>query len=203
MRLINFLLEQNEGPIELPDLPFAYDALEPNISKKTIEIHYEKHHQGYVNKLNDLIKGTNFESMNLEDIIKSSTGPIFNNAAQVWNHTFYWNCMIPESKSLNDCPTISKAIDNDLGGYSEFINQFTEAGASLFGSGWVWLVIEDDQLKIVQTSNAEQPNNPILVCDVWEHAYYIDRLNDRKNYIAQFIPLINWEFVEDNLLNLK
>jgi Fe-Mn family superoxide dismutase len=186
----------------LPPLPFALNALEPLISKSTLEFHYGKHHQAYVNNLNALVPGTPFENAELNEIVMKSEGGIFNNAAQVWNHTFYWNCLSPEGGTLHK-GDLSKAIDQSFGSFDEFKEQFTKAAASLFGAGWAWLSKDDDgKLHISQESNAGNPMrkgwHPILTCDVWEHAYYIDKQNRRPDYIADFWKLVNWDFVEAN-----
>lgn len=188
---------------ELPQLPYALDALEPHISKETLEYHYGKHHQTYVTNLNNLVKGTDLESKSLEEIIKSTDGGIFNNAAQVWNHTFYWNCLAPKAGGT---PTgkIADAINNAFGSFEEFKKQFNDAAAKNFGSGWTWLVKKaDGSLAIVSTSNAATPvsgeDKPLLTVDVWEHAYYIDYRNARVKYLEEFWALVNWSFVEANL----
>ena len=187
---------------ELPQLPYAIDALQPYISKETLEFHYGKHHAAYVNNLNKLIEGTAFDQASLEKIIKESTGGIFNNAAQVWNHTFYWNCLKPngggEPKGV-----LAEAIRKEFGSFEAFKEKFTQAAAGLFGSGWAWLVLDKDRrLMITQESNAGNPmtkeQTPLLTCDVWEHAYYIDKRNARPAYIEDFWKLINWDFVEKN-----
>lgn len=186
---------------ELPPLPYALDALQPHISKETLEYHYGKHHKAYVDNLNKLIVGTEFENMSLEEIIKKSSAGIFNNAAQHWNHSFYWNCLTPNSKE----PTgqLADAIKQKFGSFDEFKKQFTEAGLKLFGSGWTWLA-KDGQgnLEIINESNAglpmKQNKKAILTCDVWEHAYYIDYRNVRANYIDHFWKLVNWDFVAKN-----
>lgn len=189
---------------ELPKLPYANDALAPHISQKTIEFHYGKHHAGYVNNLNKLIAGTTFENKTLEEIVKTSEGGMFNNAAQVWNHTFYWDCMTPNPKKAQPSGKLNDAIVRDFGSFDAFKEKFINAAVTLFGSGWTWLVADKDgKLSIVQTSNAQTPltmagMRPLLVCDVWEHAYYIDRQNARANYVNEFWTLINWEFVEKN-----
>lgn len=189
--------------IDLPPLPYEHNALEPYISKETIEYHYDKHHRGYVNKLNALIKGTALEKKTLEEIIKQTTDQsIFNNAAQVFNHTFYWNSMTAKKQEPNK-KTIA-ALKKDFGSPEKFKEQFIQAATSLFGSGWVWLVQKKDgTLAIKQTSNAGCPikdgEKPILTCDVWEHAYYIDYRNLRKKYVESWWNLINWDFVEKNL----
>lgn len=185
---------------ELPPLPYAMDALEPFISKKTLEFHYGKHHQGYVNNLNKLIVGTEFENLGLEEIIKKSSGGIFNNAAQVWNHTFYWNCLKPGGKEMPS-GVLLEAINKEFGSFEAFKEKFANAAATLFGSGWAWLVkTPGGKLEIAQESNAGNPmtkgNTPLLTCDVWEHAYYLDKQNRRPDYIADFWKLIDWEAVE-------
>lgn len=188
---------------ELPQLPYAMDALEPYISKKTIEFHYGKHHQAYVNNLNNLVPGTEFENATLEDIIKKASGGIFNNGAQIWNHTFYWNCLkhngggVPNGKLL-------AAINQSFGSFEEFKQKFSTSAATLFGSGWAWLVKNNDgSLAIVQESNAGNPLKngltPLLTCDVWEHAYYLDQQNKRPDYIASFWNLVDWDAVSSRL----
>ena len=189
--------------IELPKLPYAMDALAPHISQKTLEFHYGKHHNGYVNNLNKLIAGTPFENKSLEEIVKTSQGGMFNNAAQVWNHTFYWNCMTPNPKKTAPEGKLMDAIVRDFGSFEAFKEKFVNACVTLFGSGWAWLVADKDgKLSIVQTSNAQCPltegMKPLLVCDVWEHAYYLDYQNLRANYINEFWSIINWDFVELN-----
>ena len=187
----------------LPQLPFAMDALEPHISKETLEYHYGKHHQAYVTNLNKLIADSDFATMSLEDVIKKSSGGIFNNAAQVWNHTFYWYCLSPNGGGE---PTgkLADAIVNAFGSFAAFHDQFTQAAITTFGSGWAWLV-QDQQghLKITSTSNAGTPMTEgltaLLTCDVWEHAYYIDYRNARPTYLNAFWSLVNWEFVASNL----
>ncbi|HBC6354206.1 TPA: superoxide dismutase [Fe] [Proteus mirabilis] len=188
---------------ELPKLPYALDALEPHISKETLEYHYGKHHQTYVTNLNNLVKGTDLENKSLEELIKTTEGGIFNNAAQVWNHTFYWNCLAPNA---GGAPTgkIAEAINKAFGSFEEFKKQFNDAAAKNFGSGWTWLVKKaDGSLTIVNTSNAATPvsgeDKPLLTVDVWEHAYYIDYRNARVKYLEEFWALVNWSFVEANL----
>jgi len=189
---------------ELPQLPYANDALEPHISKQTIEFHYGKHHAGYVNNLNKLIAGTPFAGKSLEEIVKTSNGGVFNNAAQVWNHNFYWNCMTPNG-SGKPKGKLMEAIIRDFGSFDEFKQKFIDKCATLFGSGWTWLVADKNgKLSIVQTSNAQNPlvmddAKALLVCDVWEHAYYLDQQNVRANYLNEFWAVINWEFVENNM----
>ncbi len=187
----------------LPKLPYAKNALAPHISQETIEFHYGKHHQAYVDNLNKLITGTEFEKASLEEIIKKASGGIFNNAAQVFNHTFYWNCLSPEG---GDKPSgnLAKAIDKEFGSFDGFKEKFTQAATTLFGSGWAWLVkTADGKLAIEPAGNAGNPirdgKKPLLTCDVWEHAYYIDYRNARAKYVEAFWNLVNWEFVAKNL----
>ena len=185
---------------ELPKLPYEPDALEPVISKKTIEFHYGKHHQAYVNNLNKLIQGTEFENASLEEIIRKAEGGIFNNGAQVWNHTFYWFSFKPGGGG-EPSGKLADAINRSFNSFTEFKEKFSGAAATLFGSGWVWLVKDKDgTLEIVKESNAGNPlrsgQTPILTCDVWEHAYYLDYQNKRPDYISAFWNLINWEEIE-------
>ncbi|MDD1621070.1 MAG: superoxide dismutase [Fe] [Methylococcaceae bacterium] len=187
---------------ELPALPYAKDALAPHISAETIEYHYGKHHQTYVTNLNNLVPGTEFEGLSLEEIVKKSSGGIFNNAAQVWNHTFYWNSLSPNG---GGAPTggLANAIDRTFGSFEKFKEEFTKTAVTTFGSGWAWLVKNPNgTLELVSTSNAGCPltagQTPILTCDVWEHAYYIDFRNLRPKYLEAFWALVNWEFVSAN-----
>lgn len=187
---------------ELPALPYAKDALQPHISAETIEYHYGKHHQAYVTNLNNLIKGTEFEAMSLEDIIMKSSAGVFNNAAQVWNHTFYWNCLSPNG---GGAPTgaLSDAINTKWGSFDAFKEAFSKAAVGTFGSGWAWLVKgKDGALDIVSTSNAATPmtngQTALMTCDVWEHAYYVDYRNARPKYVEGFWNLVNWNFVSKN-----
>ena len=187
---------------ELPALPYANDALAPHISAETIEYHYGKHHQTYVTNLNNLVPGTEFEGLSLEDIVKKSSGGIFNNAAQVWNHTFYWNCLSPNG---GGAPTggLANAIERTFGSFEQFQEEFTKCAVTTFGSGWAWLVKNaNGTLELVSTSNAACPltagQTPILTCDVWEHAYYIDYRNARPKYLEAFWALVNWEFASAN-----
>lgn len=186
---------------ELPKLPYGKNALEPVISGKTIEFHYGKHHQAYVNNLNNLIPGTEFENASLEEIIKKADGGIFNNGAQVWNHTFYFyqfnpvGCHDPKDK-------MKAAIEAKWGSVEAFKEEFSKAAATLFGSGWAWLVkTENGDLEIVQTSNAGNPlrdgKTPLLTCDVWEHAYYLDKQNARPKYIEDFWKIIDWKVISE------
>ena len=186
----------------LPPLPYAMDALQPHISKETLEFHYGKHHQAYVTNLNNLIKGTEFENLSLEEIVKKSSGGVFNNAAQVWNHTFYWNCMAPNA---GGAPTgaLADAINAKFGSFDNFKAEFTKSCVGNFGSGWTWLVKKaDGSVEIVNTSNAATPltgaDKPLLTCDVWEHAYYVDYRNARPKYVEMFWNLVNWNFVAKN-----
>ncbi len=186
----------------LPQLPYGLDALAPHISKETLEYHYAKHHQTYVTNLNNLIKGTEFENASLEEIIKKSSGGVFNNAAQVWNHSFYWNCLSPQGGG-EPTGALKQAIDKKFGSFEEFKKQFTATCVGTFGSGWGWLVkTPSGELELLSTSNAATPlttaNKALLTCDVWEHAYYIDYRNSRPNYMAAFWNLVNWEFVSKN-----
>lgn len=190
-------------PIELPSLPYSRDALAPHISEETINYHYGKHHQGYVNKLNTAIEGTDMEGETLEEIIALSEGGLFNNAAQVWNHTFYWNSLSP---SGGGAPTgeLADAIDSAFGSYDDFKEIFANKAGANFGSGWTWLVSNSaGELEIVNTGNAETPLTnpdltPLLTCDVWEHAYYIDYRNARPEYLKNFWEIVNWEFAAQN-----
>ncbi|MGB4336231.1 MAG: Fe-Mn family superoxide dismutase [Chromatiaceae bacterium] len=186
----------------LPALPYALDALAPTLSQETLEYHYGKHHQTYVTNLNNLIPGTEFEALSLEDIIMKSSGGVFNNAAQVWNHSFYWNCLSPTG---GGAPTgaLAAAIDAKFGSFEEFKKQFNQSGATNFGSGWTWLVKNaDGSLEIFNTSNAGTPmtsgKQALLTLDVWEHAYYIDYRNARPKYLETIWNIVNWDFVAAN-----
>jgi Fe-Mn family superoxide dismutase len=187
---------------KLPALPYAKDALAPHISVETIDYHYGKHHQTYVTNLNKLIVGTEFESASLEDIVKKASGGIFNNAAQVWNHTFYWNSLSPKGGGEPTGP-LADAIVKAFGSFAQFKEKFANAAITQFGSGWAWLVKNaDGSLAIEQTSNAATPlkdgKKPLLTCDVWEHAYYIDYRNARATYVETFFKLANWAFAAEN-----
>ncbi|MGL6070874.1 superoxide dismutase [Craterilacuibacter sp.] len=187
---------------KLPELPYALDALAPTISKETLEYHYGKHHQTYITNLNNLIKGGEFENSSLEEIIKGSTGGIFNNAAQVWNHTFYWFGLTPNGKGAPE-GALADAINAKWGSFDEFKKAFNAVAAGTFGSGWAWLVkTADGSLDLVSTSNAATPlttaNKALLTCDVWEHAYYIDYRNSRPNYLEGFWKLVDWDYVAKN-----
>ncbi len=188
---------------KLPELPYAMSALAPHISEETLEFHYGKHHQTYVTNLNNLIKGTEFEELILEDIITKASGGLFNNAAQVWNHTFYWNSLSPKGGGAPG-KKIGSAIDKAFGSFEDFKNKFSQTAITTFGSGWAWLVRNPDgSLEIVSTGNAGTPmtagQTALLTCDVWEHAYYIDYRNARPKYVEHFWELVNWDFVEKNL----
>jgi Fe-Mn family superoxide dismutase len=190
-------------PHELPTLPYAMDALEPYISKETLEYHYGKHHKAYLDKLNAAIKGGDSENASLVEIIQKSDGGLFNNAAQVWNHTFYWNCMSPKGGGEATGPS-AEAIQKSFGSFNDFREAFSNAAATNFGSGWTWLVKNDDgSLVIENTSNAGTPikegRSPILTIDIWEHAYYIDYRNARPKYIEAFWNIVNWDFVNQKL----
>ena len=193
----------------LPDLPYAKDALAPHISSETLDFHHGKHHNAYVNNLNGLVEGTDMASKSLEDIIQDMAGKadkagIFNNAAQIWNHTFYWQSMRPNG---GGAPTgkLAEMIDRDFGSFDAFKDAFAKAGATQFGSGWAWLVLADGKLDVRKTLNAETPLTeagvtPLLTMDVWEHAYYLDFQNRRPDYISTFLDhLVNWEFAAENL----
>ena len=186
---------------ELPPLPYAHDALQPHISKETLEFHYGKHHQAYVTNLNNLIKGTEYENMDLESIVKKApAGPIYNNAAQTWNHTFFWNCLAPNAGGQ---PTgaLADAINASFGSFDKFKEEFTKTAIGTFGSGWAWLVKKSDgSLGLASTIGAGNPmtagDKPLLTCDVWEHAYYLDYLNVRADYVKAFWNLVNWPDVQ-------
>lgn len=188
--------------IELPPLPYEKNKLEPHISAETLEYHYGKHHQAYVTNLNNLLPGSGLENKTLEEIIKQSSGPIFNNAAQVWNHSFYWHCLSPDGGGE---PTgeLASAINKTFGSFSAFQEQFTKTAIATFGSGWAWLArTATGELEIISTSNAATPmtdnKKALLTCDVWEHAYYIDYRNARPKYMEAFWKLLNWSFVSKN-----
>ena len=186
----------------LPALPYALDALAPHISRETLEFHHGKHHNTYVLNLNNLIKGTEFENASLEEIVKKSSGGVFNNAAQVWNHTFYWNSMSPQGGG-EPTGALAQAIEKKWGSFAAFKEAFTKSAIGNFGSSWTWLVKKSDgSLDIVNTSNAATPitgtDTPLLTCDLWEHAYYIDHRNRRPDYLAGWWSLVNWAFAARN-----
>jgi Fe-Mn family superoxide dismutase len=187
----------------LPALPYALNALEPHVSQKTLEFHYGKHHQAYVTNLNNLVPGTKFESASLEDIVMGAEGPIFNNGAQVWNHTFYFTSFSPKGGG-EPSGKIGDDIKKSFGSFGEFKEKFSKAAATLFGSGWAWLIRNaDGSMEVIQESNAGNPLKkglkPILTCDVWEHAYYLDYQNRRPDYIESFWKLVDWELVGKRL----
>ncbi len=187
---------------ELPSLPYPRNALEPHISEETLNYHYGKHHQTYVDKLNGLIDGTDMANKSLEEIVKSSSGPLFNNAAQTWNHTFYWHSLSPNGGGKPSGP-LADAINSSFGSFDEFVAKFNDMAVNNFGSSWTWLVKNSDgSLAIVNTSNAATPltteQTPLLTCDLWEHAYYIDYRNVRPDYLKAFWALANWEWAENN-----
>ena len=189
--------------IELPALPYDRAALEPHISAETLDFHYGKHHQAYVTNLNKQIEGTEFESMDLEAISRKAQGGMFNNAAQVWNHTFYWHCLSPKGGG-EPSGALAEAINKAFGSFAQFKEQFTQTAVGTFGSGWAWLVQRPDgSLALVSTPNAATPltgsDKPLLTCDVWEHAYYIDYRNARPKYVEAFWNLVNWDFVASNM----
>ena len=197
----------------LPDLPYDKSALEPHISAQTLEFHHGKHHNTYVTNLNKLIEGSDMANASLEDIIQQTAGKsdqkgIFNNSAQVWNHTFYWHSMKPHGGG-SPSGELADKIANDFGSYEQFVEEFKQAGATQFGSGWAWLVLaKDGSLKVTKTPNAENPmtdgHTPLLTMDVWEHAYYLDYQNRRPDYIATFLnELVNWDFAAENFANAK
>jgi Fe-Mn family superoxide dismutase len=190
-------------PIQLPPLRYARDALAPHISAETIDFHYGKHHQAYVTNLNKLIEGTEFENASLEDIVRRSSGAVFNNAAQVWNHTFYWDGLSPRGGG-EPVGRLQDEIKASFGSFDKFVDAFTKVALGTFGSGWAWLVQSNDGgLAVVSTSNAATPltssNRPLLTCDVWEHAYYIDYRNARASYVEAFWKLVDWQVVASRL----
>lgn len=187
----------------LPALPYAQDALEPHLSKETLEFHHGKHHASYVANLNKLVEGTKYQDASLETLIKESDGAIYNNAAQIWNHTFYWNCLSPQGGGVPQSQTLNK-INSAFGTFEKFQSIFDSAGKTLFGSGWVFLVQNaSGGVEITQEGNAGNPmkkgHRPLLTCDVWEHAYYIDYRNARPKYLEGFWKIVNWSFVETQL----
>jgi Fe-Mn family superoxide dismutase len=186
----------------LPDLPYPVDALEPFMSGETLEYHHGKHHRGYVDKLNSQLRGTQLEGAGLDQVVKRSTGAIFNNAAQVWNHNFFWNCLDPEG-SGEPSAALGKTLERAFGSVDAFRQLFRKAAIEKFGSGWTWLVrLRDGQLVVRSTDGADNPlttgDAPLLSCDVWEHAYYIDYRNDRSRYLDAYWRIVNWRFVEEN-----
>lgn len=191
----------------LPDLPYAKDALAPYLSQETLEFHHDKHHNAYVTNLNGLIEGTEHADKSLEEIILAAEGPLFNNAAQVWNHTFYWNCMKPGGGGAPS-GELAKAVDAAFGSFDDFKKELSAAAVGQFGSGWGWLVLENGTLKIAKTSNADLPlkhgQTALLTVDVWEHAYYVDYRNLRPKYVETFLnDLVNWDFVTENYVSAR
>ena len=189
---------------ELPELPYAKNALEPHISQETLEFHHGKHHNAYVTKLNEMIPGTEYENLPLEDIIRKASGGLFNQAAQVWNHTFYWHCLSPNGGG-EPSGELAEAINRDFGSFEAFRKEFTDKTIANFGSGWGWLVKNksDGKLSVVETDDAGTPLTddgvvPVLTCDIWEHAYYIDYRNARPKYMEAFWNLVNWDFAAEN-----
>ncbi len=190
---------------EVPALPYAKEALEPVLSRNTLEYHYEKHHKGYMTKLKAALEGSPEADMSLEEIVQTSKGEVFNNAAQVWNHSFFWECMKPGGGGAPPAGPVLDLLKRDFGNWDKFRKKFLQAGMKRFGSGWVWLVLEDGKGKIVSTANADTPlkkgTKVLLTADVWEHAYYLDYQNKRDTFLESFCDkLINWNFVQDNLL---
>jgi Fe-Mn family superoxide dismutase len=193
---------------QLPTLPYDYTALEPYITKSTLEFHHDKHHNGYVANFNKAVSGTELDSKSLEEVIKATAGDssqvgIFNNAAQAWNHSFYWQCMKPNGGGTPQ-GALAEKINSDFGSYEQLVEALKTAGATQFGSGWAWLVLDGDTLKVTKTGNADNPlasgQIPLLTIDVWEHAYYLDYQNRRPDYLSDFLDkLVNWDFVADNL----
>lgn len=205
--MLNPMKSTEKTPFELPALPYDKKALEPHITEKTLNFHHGKHHQAYVNNLNNLIKGSDLEAKTLEEIIIATVNDnakvgIFNNAAQIWNHTFFWHCMKPQGGG-KPSGKLAAQIDKDFGSYENFVEQFKQASVTQFGSGWAWLVWDKDKLKVTKTPNADLPmahgHRALLTVDVWEHAYYLDYQNRRPDYVAIFLEhLVNWSFAESN-----
>lgn len=193
---------------QLPTLPYDYTALEPYITRNTLEFHHDKHHNGYVTNFNKAVSGTELDSKSLEEVIKATAGDssqagVFNNAAQAWNHSFYWQCMKPNGGGTPQ-GALAEKINSDFGSYEQLVEALKTAGATQFGSGWAWLVLDGDTLKVTKTGNADNPlasgQIPLLTIDVWEHAYYLDYQNRRPDYLSDFLNnLVNWDFVADNL----
>jgi len=190
--------------VTLAPLPYAYDDLEPVISEETLHYHYDKHHKGYVDKTNALIKGTELDDLPLHDVVLESEGDLFNQAAQAWNHEFYWQCMTPDPMPVPQ--KLMELIERDFGTFEAFQEEFIQTAASLFGSGWCWLELDaHERLVVTARSNADTPiiyhHKPLLVCDVWEHAYYIDYRNERKRYVEQWFGIVDWKFVASNIVD--
>ena len=196
------ITKNESGLFELPALPYELSALQPHMSQETLEYHHGKHHKTYVDNLNKLTQNTEYQDMPLEEIIQQTSGPVFNNAAQHWNHSFFWLCLTPNNSS-EPSGTLADAINQKFGSFDEFKKLFSEMGAKLFGSGWTWLAKNNQgELEILNESNAGLPlksgKTAILTCDVWEHAYYIDYRNARAKFLENFWQLVNWEFAEQN-----
>jgi Fe-Mn family superoxide dismutase len=190
--------------LALPKLPYALEALAPHMSRETLEFHHGKHHKAYVDKVNQLVEGTEHDGQSLEEIIADASGPLFDNAAQAWNHSFFWHCLTPDPRAPGK--DLEKMLNGAFGSLEKFQAEFTRAALGVFGSGWAWLVKDvEGVLRVVTTRNAGLPmvNNQValLTCDVWEHAYYLDRRNDRGAYLKHFWPIVNWEFVAQNLVS--
>jgi Fe-Mn family superoxide dismutase len=186
----------------LPDLPYSLDALEPYISKKTLSYHYEKHHKGYIEKINQLVEGTPFAKASLENIIKKADGKILENGAQAWNHTFYWNCMAPKGEEPSHA--LQKELAKNFGSWEDMKDKCIETANELFGSGWVWLTLAKNGKLVIEARSDEgnplrDDKKPLLTCDIWEHAYYLDYQNEKEKYFKAFFKIINWRFVEKNL----
>lgn len=195
--------QRNAPSHELPRLAYGLDALQPYMSKETLQFHYGRHHRGYVDKLNDLVHGTEFEHAPLETIVRTTTGAVFNYAAQVWNHNFFWRCLTPEG-GIAPSRDLAKVIANAFGSAGAFRHSFRTKALEKFGSGWTWLVrTQDGRLLVINSDDADTPlrlgAKALLTCDVWEHAYYIDYRNDRARYLDAYWNLVNWPFVEENL----
>lgn len=192
-------------PYQAKQLPYNLDAFKPVISKETMENHYGKHYTGYVKNFNALVKDTSFEDKPIEEILKSVVGPLYNNAAQIYNHEFFWECMSPTAKPLDEGSQLAKSIEDNFGSVKEFKQKFIDAATKLFGSGWVWLVEDDGKLLIKQMKNANEPISknlkPLLVIDVWEHGYYLDYQSDRASYAKAYLNIVDWKFVENNLFD--
>jgi len=189
-------------PITLPKLPYSLDALTPHMSRETLEFHYGKHHKKYVDTANQLIAGTELDGLTLADMVQRATGKTLNNVAQAWNHEFFWKCLTPREQQPDG--ELERALERAFGDVETFRQHFTQAATDVFGSGWAWLVMNDDgSLEVATTRNGDTPLTdgrlPLLACDVWEHAYYIDYRNDRAKYLEHFWALVNWEFVAENL----
>ncbi|MDH3280338.1 MAG: superoxide dismutase [Gammaproteobacteria bacterium] len=193
-------------PIELPPLPFAKDALEPHIGRRTVDIHYDKHHRGYVNKVNKALEGKD-QKVDLESLIKTAKGDLYNHAAQVWNHTFYWNCLTAAGPGQPD-RALQDALSTEFGSVQKFKDQLAEAAKGEFGSGWAWLVLDGQKLRVISSTDADNPLrdglSPLLTIDVWEHAYYLDYQNERGKYVTAVIDhLLNWPFINSNFVSTR